>query len=237
MIGICDSGIGGLLLVEGIHKRYPNTDILYYGDKSHMPYGSKTSTEIKGYFDDILAFYKKRGVSDLIVACNTLCACLEESKDYDIKIHEIIGKTVEQIDIAKEKHIAVFATPLTIKSGRYQDELRQRGFDKVIAIALEDLAYDVESFAPKALVEKKLREICESLKDLDVDAVILACTHYPVYRDFFSDFFKVKVYDSCNLDFDLCAKKESGKLLVHLEKSAELDSFLEKYGRVEYQYD
>ncbi len=237
MIGICDSGIGGLLLVEGIHRRYPDTDILYYGDQSHMPYGPKSCAEIQGYFDDILAFYKDRGITDLIVACNTLCSCMGESFGHGFKIHEIITKTVDQVDVPKDAGILVFGTPMTIRTGRYQDLLHSRGYDKVTAIAFDDLAYDIEHFTPRPIVEKKLRIALEGLEGLDVGAVILACTHYPVYRDFFSDHFKAKVYDSCDLDFDLCPKKEEGKVLLHLKKSDELETFLRRYGRMEYRYD
>ena len=237
MIGVCDSGIGGLLLLEGIHRRYPETDILYYGDRKHMPYGSKTQMEIKTYFDDILAFYKARGVSDLIVACNTLCSCIDETVDADFRIHEIITKTIEQIDVARDKRIIVLATPLTISSGRYQNLLKKRGFNKVTLIALDDLAYDIENFISPQVVEEKLRKALVRHHYSDVGAVILACTHYPVYRDFFAEFFKTKVYDSCDLNFDLSHKKEGGRILLHLEKSADLASFIERFGRIEYQYD
>lgn len=237
MIGVCDSGVGGLLLLEGIHKRYPHTDILYYGDQKHMPYGSKTRAEIKGYFDDILAFYQKRGVTDLIVACNTLCVCLEEPLAPGCKIHEVIAKTVARVDSPKEKRVVVLGTPVTIQSRKYEDLLKRRGYDQVTAIALEDLAYDIESFAPRVLVEEKLRKALAGYDTTDVGAVILACTHYPVYCDFFSEYFQAKVYDSRDLDFDLCPQKEAGRVLLHLEKSAGLDNFIERYGRIEYQYD
>lgn len=234
MIGVCDSGLGGLTLLKGLHERYPHTDILYYGDTKNMPYGSKTKSELIDIFDHIKSYFVKRNCSDIIVACNTLCSAIK-LEDEKIKIHDIIEKTVERISRSNVKKVIVFATPFTIKSARYQSLLESKGI-KTLAVPLPSLAKDIEDGLDRALIRDKIFKVFEKLDNKGVEAIVLGCTHYPIYKDIFNEYYNVPIFDSLNLDFGIKSASEDGIIEIHMEKSLKLDEMMKKMG-VEFIYE
>ena len=227
MIGICDSGVGGLTILKDIHKRYPRLDITYYGDEANMPYGDKTKEELEKIFSDIKAYFKDKGCTDIIVACNTMCSAIKFNDD-TIKIHDIITKTLDKVDTPKDKKVLVFATPFTIKKGRYQKGLAERGYQSE-GIALKDLAKDIEDGIDKAMIKDKLYQEFRKHQDENIGAIILGCTHYPIYKDLFYEYYKVPVFDSLGLAFGLEDSDEKGAISLHMERSDQLAHFLKEY--------
>ncbi len=235
MIGICDSGVGGLTLLKDLHKRYPHTDIIYYGDEANMPYGDRSKEELKAIFAGIKAYFKARGCQDIVVACNTLCSAIDFNDD-EIVIHDIIGKTIARLNVPKDKKVLVFATPFTIKSGRYQKGLEKRGYQS-IGVALKSLAKDIEEGLPKQVVKAKLYQVFEMTDAKDIGAIILGCTHYPIYKDLFYEYYNVPVFDSLGLDFGIEDSDEKGEISLHMERSDKLERFLKRYIGVDYRYE
>ena len=70
-IGIFDSGMGGLSVLHRALRMIPEADFLYYADEEHVPYGEKTSEQVRGYIDEIIAFMVKKQVDAIVIACNT----------------------------------------------------------------------------------------------------------------------------------------------------------------------
>lgn len=237
MIGVCDSGLGGILLLAQIHKDYPLTDILFHGDSEHMPYGNKTVDQLRAIFADIVRTFKDHGCTDIVIACNTLCSIVDFSKDYGIKIHDIIAPTVEQIDVLKSKKIVVFQTTMTKKCRRYEKELIKRGYEHIELIDLPFLAQDIERFTAKDILKTKLHPVFAKIDTTDLGAVVLGCTHYPVVKDIFQEYFKVPIYDSNHLSYNLDPKSESGKISLMMPRSSDLDRFMRELGKVEYCYE
>jgi glutamate racemase len=97
MIGIFDSGIGGLTVVKALMERVPGYDLIYFGDTAHTPYGSKSPETVIKYSIENTAFLLKKGVKLIVVACNSASSVATETllAKYDIPIFEVITPAVE----------------------------------------------------------------------------------------------------------------------------------------------
>ncbi len=190
MVGIFDSGSGGLTVMRAVRELLPTSDIVYFGDIAHAPYGSKSQEELSRYTAESLALLKARGAERIISACNSVSASLALSlfDAFDMApgdIIEMVGPTVSYFKHSKAR-IILCATPATIKAGIYQNAFRMVGHE-VHAVAVPDLAGAIE-FAEGE--EKQRALIQEAFKDVDwgnCDALILACTHYPLALGLFKE--------------------------------------------------
>ena len=100
-IGCCDSGLGGMLVVDALHKAYPNLDIVYVADQKNVPYGDKNVDELIECARNMFQYFRQQGIKDVVVACNTLCAnAVEKLKsDFaDLNIYSIISPTCAQLE-------------------------------------------------------------------------------------------------------------------------------------------
>ena len=236
MIGVYDSGLGGMLLLPELIKKYPNEKFLYLGDRERAPYGTKSKEELETIIADNFAFFKREGITDLVIACNTLCSVIDFNKDYEFKVHDIISKTAKQLVNEKESNIVVFATPLTIKLGRYEKELNALGCNHVCYHALTNLAKLIEDFASEEEIEKYLVSEFADLPE-KVDAMILGCTHFPIVKKIFAKHYpNAHIYDSNDLEFDLTEKHEGHEVVVVCKPEPSLDHFINDYVKVDYKY-
>lgn len=190
MIGIFDSGSGGLTVMRAVREVLPTCDIVYFGDIAHAPYGSKSQEELSRYTAESLALLKKRGAERIISACNSVSASLALSlfDAFNLEpgdIIEMVGPTVSYFK-GSSARIMLCATPATIKAGIYQNAFRMIGHE-VTAVAVPDLAGAIEF----AQGEQKQRELIkEAFKDVEwanYDVLILACTHYPLALSLFKE--------------------------------------------------
>ncbi len=190
MVGIFDSGSGGLTVMKAVREVLPSCDIVYFGDIAHAPYGSKSQEELSRYTAESLALLKARGAERIISACNSASASLALSlfDAFNLEpgdIIEMVGPTVSYFKHSQVR-IMLCATPATIKAGIYQNAFRMIGHE-VGAVAIPDLAGAIE-FAEG---EQKQRELVKAaFKDVDwskYDALILACTHYPLALNLFKE--------------------------------------------------
>ena len=228
MIGVYDSGLGGLLEINKVIKDNPGADILYLGDQKNAPYGTKTKEELLTIFEKNLEVFKKHNVKDLVLACNTLCSNVDFSRDYGINLHDIITKTIANLECAKDAKVLVFATELTIKAGRYARELEAAGFKNYRCASLANLASMLESYESEAELREYLYGEFAKI-DFQPDAIILGCTHFPIVKDIFEDYYHVKAYDSTMIDLSISDEVEEGKVYLLMDNSEELRIFLEKY--------
>lgn len=216
-LGIFDSGIGGLTIADAIIKCLPSEDILYFGDTAHLPYGDKSPALVRKYAAQITEFLLERKCKMLVIACNTASALaydfLQENYSDKIKIINVIDPLVENLKEDSElEKIAVIGTKGTISSGAYS-----RRIESALPNA-EVICKETPLLAP--MIEagffhnKISREIIEAYLDDEkfegIDAIVLACTHYPLIkpeiREYFND--KVKVFDST----DFTQKKVKSEL-------------------------
>lgn len=230
MIGVYDSGLGGILEIKKIMADNPGCDLLFLGDQKNVPYGNKTKTALRQIFTKNLQLFKQYRVQDLILVCNTLCSVVDRQKDYGLRLHDIITKTVAQVNCAKEAKILLFATPLTIALKRYQQELKARGYLNVKAVALPDLAADLEHFLPQEEIKAKLTAIFKTI-DYQPDYLILGCTHFPIVEEIFTEYYRVPCYNSKELDYRVMTAPKGEKGIVHLllEENPDNKRFIAQY--------
>lgn len=188
MIGIFDSGSGGLTVLRAIKDRLPSSDILYYGDIKNAPYGEKSRQELSELTVSALKFLQDNGATSMVSACNSLSASLAVSlfDAFDIapqSLIEMVGPTVAFFRNSPSR-LLLCATPATISSGIYQSAFTMIRKD-VIAIPVPGLAGAIEFGSSPEEVEEIIREAFKDIGTNNFDALVLACTHYPLVSNAF----------------------------------------------------
>ncbi len=186
-IGVFDSGVGGLTVAREIMRQIPNEKIVYFGDTARVPYGSKSRDTVTRYSRQIVRFLQAQKVKAIVVACNTASAYALDELEREIDI-PILGVVKPGAKVAAEStgngKIGVIGTEGTINSRIYATYIKQidEGIE-VIGKACPLLVPLVEEGLLKDPVtdEIAMRYLSE-LKDLDIDTLILGCTHYPLIR-------------------------------------------------------
>ncbi|MFA5878036.1 MAG: glutamate racemase [Candidatus Staskawiczbacteria bacterium] len=185
MIGIFDSGVGGLTVVKEIFKQLPGLQIIYFGDTARLPYGTKGADFVKRYSQKITKYLLNRGAKVIVVACNTSSAWAAESlrKEFpNVPIFEMIQPAVKAaVAATKNNRIGIIGTPGTIKSGIYEKTLLKENRKlKVFSKACPLLVPLVEEGLVDGKVTKKIvQDYLLGLKQKNIDVLILGCTHYP----------------------------------------------------------
>ena len=178
-VGLFDSGIGGLTVLNSFIKYHPNNQYFYYGDTLNVPYGDKTIEELSKCVDTILEYLKSKKVDIIIIACGTVSANLYDKlkEELDIPIYSVISELPKYIDNKGFKKTLVMATNATINSHIFKRVLN----NEVIEVACPKLVPIIESGNYDGLDEV----LDEYLKDIDgVDSIVLGCTHYPIIKDY-----------------------------------------------------
>jgi glutamate racemase len=188
LIGLFDSGLGGLTVLARVRERMPSADIVFFADQANVPYGDRTHAELLELLQANLARLDARGLDAIVMACNTSCAVAER---YGWpRTRALVVDLIESAAIAVDRggfaRVGVVATAATVGAGSYGRTIRARvgGIDvvEVPAPALVPLveAGAIEGDRPRAAVA----EVCGHLP-LDLDALVFGCTHYPVLESHF----------------------------------------------------
>ena len=190
MIGIFDSGSGGLTVLHAIRERMPSCDVVYFGDIVHAPYGSKSRAELSRYTVGALQFLQERGCERIVSACNTVSASLAVSLFDTFSIAptdliEMVGPTVSYFRDTQARML-LCATPATIESGIYQDAFRMVG-KEITVCAMPGLAGAIEFAEPDETIRAYIMSPLESIDLAQYDVLILACTHYPLAAQIFRE--------------------------------------------------
>lgn len=189
MIGIFDSGSGGLSVLYAIKERLPSADVIYFGDIKNAPYGAKSREELSLLTVNALSLLKMKGATRIVSACNSVSASLAVSLFDAIDIMpndliEMVGPTVSAFKNTATRTLLV-ATPATIASGIYQNAFRMIG-KEIECVALPDLARKIEFGASDNDMKKEIDSVLTPLKG-SFDTLVLACTHYPLVTKLFAD--------------------------------------------------
>jgi glutamate racemase len=182
-IGVFDSGVGGLTVLEALRRRLPQRDFAYLGDTARVPYGRKPSEMVVEFAVGIADFLCGLGVEGLVVACNTASAvALPSLADRTpVPVWGVIDPGVEAAArVTRTGSVGVIGTKGTISSGAYQRRLERRGL-RVWAQACPMLVHVVEEgLAESPEAELLVRQYLHSRPP--IDTLILGCTHYPLLR-------------------------------------------------------
>lgn len=183
MIGIFDSGSGGLTVLQALRERLPSADVLYVGDLAYAPYGNRSRADISLRTMHAMRLLVDRGATNIISACNSVSASLAISlfDSLDLRpenLIEMVGPTVAQFRGSRARLLLV-ATEATIRSEIYQNAFRMIG-KEVATCSMPALAGAIEAGATAAELEDSVRTSLAAIDPTSFDAVVLACTHYPL---------------------------------------------------------
>ena len=169
MIGVIDSGVGGLSVLKELRQAMPQADFFCLGDTARNPYGTRSPEEIKKYSLQLGKWLLAHEVTGLVVACNTITVQALDLLRHELPI-PVIGMQTDVALLPTEKRVAVLAT--------YQQSLAERypAVD-VVTHACPGLASAIEHYRREEI--EQLLEECRSLLS-ECDAAILGCTHYPL---------------------------------------------------------
>jgi glutamate racemase len=173
-IGIFDSGIGGLTILQPLLHSFP-AEYLYLADTGFAPYGNKSTQEIFERTEQIIAFFEEQKVDLIIIACHTASAVIQGTLRSSIPVITILECALAQLPLGK--NVAVLATELTVRMQPYKKAFAQQ--NKLIhEIACPNLASSIELYYPESneLILPALHEVTSSLSM--ADTILLGCTHY-----------------------------------------------------------
>lgn len=187
MIGIFDSGSGGLSVASQLIKILPNIDVVYIGDTQNMPYGNKSSSELFSLTHSMISFLISQQSTTLVSACNSISSqvILNKHFHHEIPIIEMVHPTVAFLTHHAHKKIALVATPATINSQLYQTELQKHGIT-AHTIANPSLARAIET-NDITTINQEIENIIIECKLSKSDILSLSCTHYPLVKNTFEE--------------------------------------------------
>ncbi len=176
-IGVFDSGKGGEFIATGLRRLLPDHEYMVVNDREHVPYGSRSDEEVVALTDAaIQPLLDECGI--IVIACNTatMAGITVLRKKYpDTKFVGIEPMVKPTAAISQNKHIAVLATPLTLKSQRYQ-QLRTQ-YATEVAIDEPDTSGWAAAIERGSLDDISFDELRECVT-AGCDIIVLACTHY-----------------------------------------------------------
>lgn len=186
-IGVFDSGVGGLTVAREIMRQMPNEKIVYFGDTARVPYGSKSKETVTRFSKQIVRFLRTYHVKTIVVACNTASAfALEElEQETDIPVLGVIkpgAKTAAEV--TKNGKIGVIATEATIGSQMYTQYIQELNRKVTIYGKACPLFVPLveEGLWEDPVTDEIAKRYLTELIDIDIDTLILGCTHYPLIR-------------------------------------------------------
>lgn len=204
-VGIFDSGLGGLTVLDAVQKRLPHVEFVYLADSKHAPYGVRTADDIFALTCAAVERLFAAGCDLVILACNTAsAAALRRMQESWVPADKrVLGVFVPLIEALTErqwgdnspprevavKHVALFATPATVASRAFQRELAFRAIGVDVEAqacgGVVDAIEDGDSLLAEALVRSHVDALRRKMPS--PDAAILGCTHYPLLETCFQD--------------------------------------------------
>ena len=187
-IGLFDSGIGGLTVASAILEQLPNESLVYFGDTAHLPYGDKSADTIRYFAKTISAFLLSKECKIIVIACNTASSVafdlLEKMAGDKAYVFNVIDAVVEEIIQKKYKKVGIIGTKPTIESRAHQTLLSlSKPSQKIVTMATPLLAPMIEEgFFNNSISQTIVNSYLGNWRFKSIDALVLACTHYPLIK-------------------------------------------------------
>ena len=186
MIGVFDSGVGGLTVVRALLKKLPGYEIAYFGDTARTPYGTKSADTVSGYAIENTDFLLRLGAKIIIVACNTASsvALPKMQTRSTVPVFDVISPVVAAVASSHTRRIGVIGTRTTIESRIYEHKIMNAiQHVKVFSKACPLLVPLVEEgWLKKPVTNMIIKKYLHPLKVRQIDTLILGCTHYPLLK-------------------------------------------------------
>ena len=187
-IGVFDSGVGGLTVVNALRRLLPAEEIFYLGDNARIPYGNKGTATVERYSFELTGLLLAEGAKAIVVACNTATALAMPRLQDALKV-PVVGViapgAAAAVAATRNGRVGVIGTHATISSGAYERALRQ------LSPTLEIHAAPCPLFVPlieeglldDPLTDQHIARYLRPVLDAGVDTLILGCTHYPLLKE------------------------------------------------------
>ncbi len=198
-IGIFDSGIGGLTVASAIVKQMPHENIIYFGDTAHLPYGDKSASTIQAYSVKIAHMLLQQQCKMILIACNSAStAAYELIKEYVASKAIVMNVVDPTIQLLRERYahkkIGLIGTRQTVNSNVYKKKIDDLNHGiQLISRPTNLLAAAIEEFGNNGVTDSLVEEYLSHASFQEVDAILLACTHYPVVKNKIAAFFQHKI--------------------------------------------
>ncbi len=182
MLGIFDSGVGGLTVLKALMKTNPDIDFIYLGDTARVPYGNKSKKTIFRYAKDDINFLIKNGATQILSACNTVSSLsLDNLKSsYNIPIYGVIEPAVTAARRITQGKVAVIGTRSTINSHIYKNKLNLYGIEVFEQATPLLVPFIEEGWLNKTITDDLINIYMKPIVESNADTLILGCTHYPM---------------------------------------------------------
>jgi glutamate racemase len=240
-IGVFDSGYGGLTILHGIRQLLPQYDYLYLGDNARAPYGIRSFDVVYQFTRQAVLKMFQMGCQLVILGCNTASAkALRSIQQRDLpeldpsrRVLGVIRPTAEIIgNLTSSRHVGLLATEGTIKSQSYDIEIKKLFPDILVSgvacpfwVPLVEYN-EMDSPGADYFVKKRVDELM--LKDKDIDAIILGCTHFPLLMP------KIIKYVSPSIRIISQGEYVADSLKAYLERHPEMEHKCTKGGSCHY---
>lgn len=192
MIGVFDSGVGGLSIFREIHRLLPGYSTMYVGDQAHVPYGPRPQNEIRTFTTSIMRFLIEHNADPIVIACNTASGAALQHVRKEFPNTNFVG-LVPAVKPAAEStqtgRIGVLATPGTFRGKLYLHVKNEFAAD--VVVYQDTVPGLVEQIEQGRVFSQETREILErALKPMlakGIDSIVLGCTHYPFAQEVIQD--------------------------------------------------
>jgi glutamate racemase len=183
-LGLYDSGLGGLTVLAALRRAGVQTDVVYFADQAHVPYGDRSDAELYGLLAENFALLRAQGAEAIVMACNTSCAVAARRGGFPptpLPVLDLIANAATALRDTRLRRIAVVATAATVRSWAYARAIAlQAPHVATFEIAAPALVPLVEGgWSVGAQARDAVAAVCSQLPP-NLDAVVYGCTHYPV---------------------------------------------------------
>jgi glutamate racemase len=181
-IGVFDSGVGGLTVLNALQSHLPHESFVYFGDTAHVPYGNRPQAEIQELVRQILTWMVKQPIKMAVMACNTSSALALDAvrKEFEIPILGVILPGARAA-VKQGRRIGVIATPATVASKCYERAILEINPDvEVFQMACPEFVPLIEANRILDSVTRQIvRDRLQPLIEAQIDTLVYGCTHYP----------------------------------------------------------
>lgn len=175
-------------MAKAVMKALPDEDIIYFGDTARVPYGIKSEETVRTYALQITDFLLKKGVKMILIACNTVSASAKDEilkAAKDIPVLDVISSGTEvALQAPNHEHIGVIGTLATVNSKAYKKAIQE--INSRIEVTQQACPLLVplaeEGWIDNEITQQTLASYLGIFDDKNIDALILGCTHYPLFK-------------------------------------------------------
>lgn len=190
MIAIIDYGIGGLGLYKMIREEFPKIPLLYFSDSGEVPYGKLSKKRLRARLEKVFQYLRSQGAHKIVVACHSASSVVLES---DKDVIGLRSQTIKAVLKSRYKSVGIIGGGRTIRSGFYRDRLKENGIKVKQRIAQPLSIFIERGEVDSGDVQRAITSIINPIKSYN--AVLLACTHYPVLSDEITKQFNIDLID------------------------------------------